>query len=78
MALLKRLVFLCSIVLMLAACTTQQAGKISAFSVYNPNNNAIFPVTSTIFYNQYEAMLVDAQFTVQDAQHIVEQIQKKW
>lgn len=76
MALLKRLVFLCSIVLMLAACTTQQAGKISAFSVYNPNNNAIFPVTSTIFYNQYEAMLVDAQFTVQDAQHIVEQIQK--
>ncbi|RKS85160.1 glyoxylase-like metal-dependent hydrolase (beta-lactamase superfamily II) [Orbus hercynius] len=73
---LQRLVLLFSLVVTLAACATQQAGKISHFDVYNSGSKAIFPVTSTIFYTQNEAMLIDAQFTAQDAEQLVKQIQQ--
>lgn len=72
----KRLFILFLVVASLVACSNQQTDKIVSYSVYNAGSNAIFPVTSTIFYGKNEAMLVDAQFTKQDAQNIVNEIQK--
>lgn len=76
MKLVKQWILLLGIVLVLAACAIKPKTKINAYEVYNPGEQAIFPVSSTIFYNQYESMLIDAQFSAKDAQNVVELIQK--
>lgn len=76
MRFLKEGVFLFFIALVLSACSSHHKGKITSYSVYNSGKQAIFPVTSTIFYTDNEAMLVDAQFNAQDAQNIVNQIKR--
>jgi len=43
--------------------------------VYNPREQAIFPVTSTLISGERDAILVDAQFSTREAQELVERIQ---
>ena len=44
--------------------------------VYNPGENSMFPVTSTLITGDSEALLVDAQFQRNDAQQLVDMIRK--
>jgi glyoxylase-like metal-dependent hydrolase (beta-lactamase superfamily II) len=41
---------------------------------YNPQENAIFPVSSTLVYGPSEAVLFDAQFSVKDGEKLVEMV----
>lgn len=43
---------------------------------YNPQENAIFAVNSTLASGPHEAVLFDAQFSVKDGEKLVEMIQK--
>lgn len=43
---------------------------------YNPQTNAIFPVSSTLVSGPTEAILFDAQFSIQDGEKLVEMIKK--
>lgn len=52
-----------------------QAAPLSV-TVYNPGKNAIFPVSSELISGDSEAILVDAQFSVQDGQALVEMIRQ--
>lgn len=76
MKLIKKWILLFGMVLALVACANKPKTKINAYEVYNPGERAIFPVTSTIFYTQFESMLIDAQFSAKDAQNVVELIKK--
>lgn len=42
--------------------------------VYNPGENAIFPVSSTLVSGPKEVVLIDAQFSVKDGQKLVDMI----
>ncbi|ABV12849.1 TPA: MBL fold metallo-hydrolase [Citrobacter koseri] len=44
--------------------------------VYNPQENAIFPVSSTLVSGPKEAILFDAQFSTKDGEKLVEMIKK--
>ena len=46
-----------------------------SYKVYNPQTQAIFPVTSTLITGEKDAVLVDAQFSVNDAKNLVKIIQ---
>ena len=46
-----------------------------SFKVYNPQAQGIFPVTSTLISGEKDAVLVDAQFSVNDAKNLVKIIQ---
>lgn len=41
---------------------------------YNPRDNAVFPVSSTLISGEKDAILVDAQFSTREAQELVERI----
>lgn len=41
------------------------------YQVYNPQDTAVFPVSSTLISGQHDAILVDAQFSVKDAENLV-------
>ena len=43
---------------------------------YNPQENAIFAVNSTLASGPHEAVLFDAQFSVKDGEKLVEMVQK--
>lgn len=60
--------------MMLIACSIQKSDKIVSYEVFNAGEDAIFPVTSTLFFSQNEVMLVDAQFTKSNAKEIVNKI----
>ncbi len=45
-------------------------------TVYNPGEKAIFPVSSSLVTGDREAILIDAQFDVQNGQALVEMIKK--
>lgn len=49
------------------------AGKLS-LDVYNPGENAVFPVSSVIVSGPKEVVLIDAQFQRNDAQAVVKKI----
>lgn len=42
--------------------------------IYNPRENAVFPVSSTLISGEKDAILVDAQFSNNEAQALVERI----
>ncbi|NSL55888.1 MBL fold metallo-hydrolase [Uliginosibacterium aquaticum] len=42
--------------------------------VYNPGENAIFPVSSSILSGEHEAILIDAQFQRNDAEALVQKL----
>ncbi|MBP2545356.1 Vmh family MBL fold metallo-hydrolase [Acinetobacter guillouiae] len=46
-----------------------------SYKVYNPQAQGIFPVTSTLISGEKDAVLVDAQFSVNDANNLVKIIQ---
>ena len=46
-----------------------------SYKVYNPQAQGIFPVTSTLISGEKEAVLVDAQFSINDAKNLVKLIQ---
>ncbi|WP_343596170.1 Vmh family MBL fold metallo-hydrolase [Acinetobacter sp.] len=46
------------------------------YQTYNPQGNAVFPVSSTLITGQHDAVLVDAQFSVKDGEQLVDIIQK--
>lgn len=46
-----------------------------SYKVYNPHAQGIFPVTSTLISGEKDAVLVDAQFSVNDAKNLVKIIQ---
>ena len=43
---------------------------------YNPQENAVFPVSSTLVYGPSEAVLFDAQFSVKDGEKLVAMIRE--
>lgn len=43
---------------------------------YNPQENAVFPVSSTLVYGPSEAVLFDAQFSVKDGEKLVTMIRE--
>ncbi|MGU5592491.1 Vmh family MBL fold metallo-hydrolase [Aeromonas sanarellii] len=45
-------------------------------TVYNPGEKAIFPVSSSLVTGDKEAILIDAQFDVQNSQALVDMIKK--
>lgn len=45
--------------------------------VYNPQENAIFPVSSTLVSGPTEAILFDAQFSTKDGEKLVEMIKSR-
>lgn len=45
-------------------------------TVYNPGEKAIFPVSSSLVTGDKEAILIDAQFDVQNGQALVDMIKK--
>ena len=45
--------------------------------VYNPQENAIFPVSSTLVSGPTEAILFDAQFSPKDGAKLVEMIKSR-
>lgn len=54
------------------------AGELKSLTleVFNPGEEGIFPVTSTLIYGERDAVLVDAQFQKRYAKHLVEMIKK--
>jgi len=54
--------------------TSAFAAELS-YKVYNPQAQGIFPVTSTLISGEKDAVLVDAQFSVNDAKNLVKIIQ---
>lgn len=56
------------------ALVPAQAAHPLALEVYNPGENAIFPVTSSIITGEHEAILIDAQFQRNDAEALVQKL----
>lgn len=56
------------------ACAQAIAAGIDA-TVYNPQQNSVFPVSSTLLTGEKEAILIDAQFQKDDAEKLVSMIQ---
>ncbi|MDP5238747.1 MBL fold metallo-hydrolase [Uliginosibacterium sp. 31-16] len=54
----------------LGLSTAAQAAPLT-LEVYNPGENAIFPVSSEIITGEHEAILIDAQFQRNDAEALV-------
>lgn len=55
----------------MASNTVTDTGSLQT-KVYNPQTNAIFPVTSTLVSGETEVILFDAQFSITDGQKLVE------
>ncbi|QSX35491.1 MBL fold metallo-hydrolase [Shewanella avicenniae] len=66
---------------LLASAAILLAGVTSAnaelqLQTYNPQQNGIFPISSTLISGEHEAMLVDAQFSTQDGAALVQLIKQ--
>lgn len=46
------------------------------YQTYNPQEKAIFPVSSTLITGQHDAVLVNAQFSVKDGKQLVDLVKK--
>ena len=57
-----------------AAVQTQPAPAALALQPFNPGENAIFKVASTLIAGERDAVLIDAQFSTPDAARLVERI----
>ncbi len=57
-----------------AAVQTQPAPAALALQPFNPGENAIFKVASTLIAGERDAVLIDAQFSTLDAARLVERI----
>ncbi|KAA8733301.1 MBL fold metallo-hydrolase [Acinetobacter qingfengensis] len=57
--------------LMAAMISVADAAPLS-YKIYNPQENAIFPVSSTLIMGDRNAVLVDAQFNTKDANKLVQ------
>ncbi|ALP42516.1 Vmh family MBL fold metallo-hydrolase [Aeromonas schubertii] len=64
--------------LALATALTATAAGAAPLSieVYNPGENAIFPVSSELVLGEKEAILIDAQFDVKNGQALVDMIKR--
>ncbi|MFC0337153.1 Glyoxylase, beta-lactamase superfamily II [Kushneria avicenniae] len=68
----------------LSACHSDSAGNVDASSadsqaalitrVFNPGEEAIFAVSSVLVEGEHEAVLIDAQFSAEQARQLAEQI----
>jgi glyoxylase-like metal-dependent hydrolase (beta-lactamase superfamily II) len=58
----------------LAAATAVASAAPLTLEVFNPGEAAIFPVASTLVMGERDAVLIDAQFSVLEAQKLVERI----
>jgi glyoxylase-like metal-dependent hydrolase (beta-lactamase superfamily II) len=70
------LLVIASFAMTLSACTGFQP-KVQTdldFHVYNPQEKALFPVTSTLITGPNEAILFDAQFQKNDAENLVNMV----
>ncbi len=69
-----------SLIRNLTLATTLLSGAAMAapltVTVYNPGEKAIFPVSSSLVTGDKEAILIDAQFDVQNGQALVDMIKK--
>lgn len=54
--------------------TTTFAAPLS-YQTYNPQQQAIFPVSSTLISGEHDAILVDSQFSIKDGDQLVKIIQ---
>jgi glyoxylase-like metal-dependent hydrolase (beta-lactamase superfamily II) len=73
MRLLQRLAITCA--LLLSASWASAANPLK-LTVYNPGAEAMFPVTSVLVSGEKEAILVDAQFGISQADKVVETIRQ--
>lgn len=55
------------------SCSTVQASELN-IQHYNPQEQGIFPVSSTLITGPTEAMLIDSQFSVKDGEKLVKMI----
>lgn len=58
----------------LLASVASANGATLQLQTYNPQQNGIFPISSTLISGPHEAMLVDAQFSTQDGAALVQLI----
>ncbi|EOA4405678.1 Vmh family MBL fold metallo-hydrolase [Citrobacter amalonaticus] len=63
--------------LLLPAVTSPLFAAPLQLDVYNPQENAIFPVSSTLVSGPTEAILFDAQFSTKDGEKLVEMIKSR-
>lgn len=61
---------------MLMLASSAASAATLQLETYNPQTNAIFPVSSTLVYGPTEAILFDAQFSTQDGEKLVEMVKK--
>jgi len=74
---LRRLKLASSLVLLTSSALYSTASQAALqFQLYNPGSQGIFPVTATLVTGPTSAMLVDAQFGVQDAAKLVAMIKQ--
>ncbi|EPL9570615.1 MBL fold metallo-hydrolase [Providencia rettgeri] len=70
-----KLTLLAATTLFATTLNMAQAEKLT-LDVYNPGHNSVFPVSSEIISGPTEVVLIDAQFQNNDAQKLVDKIQK--
>ena len=71
MSLIRHLLASAGLLALAATATAQPL----TLDVYNPGEQGVFPVTSTLISGEHDAILVDAQFSTREAQALVERIQ---
>ncbi|WP_417067769.1 MBL fold metallo-hydrolase [Niveibacterium terrae] len=59
---------------LITALPLAQAAQPLELQIYNPGENAIFPVSSTIVSGAHEVVLIDAQFQRNDAEELVRKL----
>jgi len=70
MSLIRHLLASAGLLALAATATAQPL----TLDVYNPGEQGVFPVTSTLISGEHDAILVDAQFSTREAQALVERI----
>jgi glyoxylase-like metal-dependent hydrolase (beta-lactamase superfamily II) len=63
-----------SLTLVLALAASPAFAAPLQLAVYNPQEEGVFPVSSTLITGPHEALLVDAQFSPKDGEKLVEMI----
>lgn len=60
----------------MAGVTAAAVAQPLTFQTYNPQSKGVFPVSATLISGDKNAILVDAQFSTQDAQQLVQWVHK--
>lgn len=63
-----------TLALMMALAAAPAVATPLQLAVYNPQDQGVFPVSSTLITGTHEAMLIDAQFSPQDGEKLVAMI----